>query len=253
MPCGTPGTKTWSGTSFPEKTQPLTSPVTLSWSTSVKLRPAACWPWRTTLILRGWHHSAKCSACSNMSRVSLTVWCCCVGEKNRSVSASCYFHFEPRNLNLCPSITVDRVSLCLCSQRMPLCPHCLWCQRGLYIFMWNAGQLLGLDAWQGVCMCVCAVWGDGRKDRERLCLLTVGGSRWLRVVGLAWTQGFWGGLGRGNALDLAWDERAQWAPSLDTRVVSVWRQRETCETAKQGGGLCVFNPSDLICNQECLD
>lgn len=46
-------------------------------------------------------------------------------EKGCSVSASCCFHFEPRNLNLCLSTTVDRMSLCLSSHRMPFSLHCL--------------------------------------------------------------------------------------------------------------------------------
>lgn len=35
--------------------------------------------------------------------------------------------------------------------------------------------------------------GEGRKDRERLCLLTVGGSRLVSsVVGFAWMGAGWG-------------------------------------------------------------
>lgn len=44
-------------------------------------------------------------------------------------------------------------------------------------------------------VCVCArahvheVLGDGRKNRESLCLFTIWGSRWVSVVGLACTGG----------------------------------------------------------------
>lgn len=166
--------------------------MTLSWSTSVKLRAAACWPWRTTLTSRGWRRSAKCSACWNTFPVSLTVWCYCVGKRitvslqlphpaKKSKTLQRY-----RELSVCYSW--QNVSLFVESEDAFLSPLCLWYQKGLYVLMWSAGQLWGVDAGQCVCARVC-VLGDGTKDRERLCLLTLGGSRWLSVVGLAWTQG----------------------------------------------------------------
>lgn len=83
-------------------------------------------------------------------------------------------------------------------------------------------------------VCVCSPW-EG-----------VGDSVWQGLPGLrgflGWSgTGGWGEEEAGHALDLARDERVQRAPpSLHTHVVSVWRQRETCETARQGGGLCGF-------------
>lgn len=160
--------KDWSGTSFPEKTRRLTSPVTLSWSTSVKLRPAACGPWKTTLTSRGWRSSVKCSACSNTFPVSVTVFCYCVGKRitvSLQLPAKKYKtkqrYRELLSASSCLCFLVQMMHFSLSSVFMVS-------ERIVYL---NLMCKLTLGCW---CRtgCVWMVLGDGRKDSTHVFVLS---------------------------------------------------------------------------------
>lgn len=76
---------------------------------------------------------------------------------------------------------------------MLFCLHCVCAVSKDCVSLCEVQAKFGVSMLVRMCVWVFVVLGEGRKDRERLCLLTVGGSRLVSsVVGFAWMGAGWG-------------------------------------------------------------